>query len=122
VALAAYAAAGVAESDPFKVGFTATRIGVAGFVVPFLLIYYPSLTLVVGGPLDIVRAIVTGCISAFLLASGLSGYLVRRNHPVEGAILVACGIALIDPRLLTDLVGLAAGSIILLQSLRTRAG
>jgi TRAP-type uncharacterized transport system fused permease subunit len=95
---------------------------VAGFVVPFLLIYYPSLTLIVGGPLDIVRAIVTGCISVFLLASGLSGYLVRRNHPVEGIILVACGIALIDPRLLTDLIGLAAaGSIILFQILRKRA-
>jgi len=123
VALAAYAAAGVAESDPFKVGFTATRIGVAGFVVPFLLIYYPSLTLIVGGPLDIVRAIVTGCISVFLLASGLSGYLMRRNHPAEGIILVASGIALIDPHLLTDLIGLAAaGSIFLLQILRKRAG
>jgi TRAP transporter 4TM/12TM fusion protein len=123
VALAAYAAAGVAKSDPFKVGFTATRIGVAGFVVPFLLIYYPSLTLIVGGPLDILRAIVTGCISVFLFASGLSGYLLRRNHPVESVVLVACGIALIDPHLLTDLLGLAAaGSVVFLQILRKRAG
>ena len=46
VALAAYAAAGIAGSNPFKTGNTAFRLGIAKALVPFVFVYSPSLLLV----------------------------------------------------------------------------
>jgi TRAP transporter 4TM/12TM fusion protein len=49
VALAAYAAAGIAGSNPFKTGNTAFRLGIAKALVPFVFVYSPSLLLVADG-------------------------------------------------------------------------
>ena len=49
VALAAYAAAGIAGSNPFKTGNTAFRLGIAKALVPFIFVYSPSLLLVADG-------------------------------------------------------------------------
>jgi len=43
VCLAAFTAAGIAGASPYKVGWTSTRLGVAGFLVPFLAVYSPML-------------------------------------------------------------------------------
>lgn len=45
VALAAFAAASIARASPMKIGFKATQIAVAGFVVPYMAIYDPALML-----------------------------------------------------------------------------
>ncbi|WP_085905345.1 TRAP transporter permease [Kiloniella majae] len=49
VALAAYAAAGIAGSNPFKTGNTAFRLGIAKALVPFIFVYSPALLLVADG-------------------------------------------------------------------------
>lgn len=49
VALAAYAAAGIAGSNPFQTGNTAFRLGIAKALVPFVFVYSPSLLLVADG-------------------------------------------------------------------------
>jgi TRAP transporter 4TM/12TM fusion protein len=49
VALAAYAAAGMAGSDPFKTGNTAFRLGLAKALVPFVFVFSPSLLIVAKG-------------------------------------------------------------------------
>ncbi len=49
VALAAYAAAGIAGSNPFKTGNTAFRLGIAKALVPFVFVYSPALLLVADG-------------------------------------------------------------------------
>lgn len=46
VALSAYAGAGIAGASPMKTGWTAFRIGLAGYIVPFLVVYKPSLMLI----------------------------------------------------------------------------
>ena len=48
VALAAYAAAGIAGSNPFKTGNTAFRLGIAKALVPFVFVYSPALLLIAG--------------------------------------------------------------------------
>ncbi len=45
VALAAFAAASIAKASPMKIGFKATQIAIAGFVVPYMAIYDPALML-----------------------------------------------------------------------------
>jgi TRAP transporter 4TM/12TM fusion protein len=45
VALAAFAAASIAKDDPDKIGWKATQIAIAGYVVPFMAVYSPELML-----------------------------------------------------------------------------
>ncbi len=45
VALAAYAAAAIARSEVTATGFTAFRLGIAGYLIPFLVMYRPELML-----------------------------------------------------------------------------
>jgi len=47
--LSAYAAAGIAGSNPFKTGNTAFMLGIAKALVPFVFVYSPSLLLVADG-------------------------------------------------------------------------
>lgn len=49
VALVAYAAAGIAGSNPFKTGNTAFRLGIAKALVPIVFVYSPALLLVADG-------------------------------------------------------------------------
>lgn len=43
VALAAFVAAGIANANPFKVGFTAVRMGIIKFIIPFMFVYRPGM-------------------------------------------------------------------------------
>ena len=42
VALAAFAAAPIAQADPIQTGFAAAKIGLAGFLIPFVFAYHPA--------------------------------------------------------------------------------
>ena len=76
VALAAYAASGIAGSDPNKTGFTAFRLGLAAYIIPFLFVYSPQL-LSIGEPLAIVGQTVRAMIGLLCLAFAFEGYLFK---------------------------------------------
>ena len=61
VALAAYAAAGVAGSSPLRTGVTALGLAIGGFLIPFAFVYDPLL-LLNGAPLAIAATTVTAAI------------------------------------------------------------
>ena len=48
VAIAAYAAAPIAGSNPMTTGFIAIKIAAVGFMIPFIFVYYPSISIVIG--------------------------------------------------------------------------
>ncbi|MFA6267408.1 MAG: TRAP transporter permease [Pseudolabrys sp.] len=50
VALAAFAAASIAKESGFKIGWTAVKIALPGWIVPFMAIYSPALMLQPVGP------------------------------------------------------------------------
>jgi TRAP transporter 4TM/12TM fusion protein len=106
VALAVYAAAGLARSDLRASGLAAVKIGAAGFIVPFMFVYEPAL-LMMGAWYHVIGATITASIGALLLAAGLHGYLLRPAALWERGFLVAAAFCLIKPGLLTDLLGLA---------------
>ena len=77
VALAAYAAAGMAGSDPFKTGNTAFRLGLGKALVPFVFVFSPSLLSGAGLHLDGVRVAFVGCLLGItFLGAALSAYLL----------------------------------------------
>ena len=104
VALAVYAAAGIAKAPLWQAGWTAVRVGAAGFIVPFMFIFEPTL-LMIGNWYDILQSFVTAGIGTVCLAAGLFGYLFRTARVWERAFLIGAAVMLIKPGLVTDLAG-----------------
>ena len=104
VALAAYAAAGVGETDPMRTGYAAWRLGLCAFLLPFMFVYGPVL-LMKGSVLRIILATISGLFGVTALAAAVQGYFFRTTNLWERVALFAAAVLLIDPGLLTDLIG-----------------
>jgi len=105
VSLAAYAAAGVAGSDPLETSFAAVKLAAAGFIVPFMFVYGPPL-LLIGSPLEVGLAVMTGMAGVTALAAASIGYGRRDFKLWERGLLLTAAVTLIFPGLLTDGYGL----------------
>ena len=105
VALAAYAAGNIADANPNKVGFTAMRLGVIAFIIPFFFVYGPAL-LMIGTPLEIIEASITSLIGCFFLAVGLEGWLVEKINIPCRILALGAAFCCIASGLVTDLIGL----------------
>jgi TRAP transporter 4TM/12TM fusion protein len=104
-ALAAYAAAGIARTDPFRTGLTATRLALAGILVPYMFVYSPTILLQGGETADIVLTVVTAVVGVVALAGAVSGYLFATASWPERALLAVTAVALIFHDLRADAVG-----------------
>jgi TRAP-type uncharacterized transport system fused permease subunit len=104
VALAVYAAAGIAKADLWASGWAAVKVGAAGFIVPFMIIYEPALLMIGSWP-DIIGAFITASIGITLFAAGLHGYLLTAANFWQRAVLIVGGLLLIDPGFVTDIAG-----------------
>ena len=120
VALAAYAAAGMAGSDPFKTGNTAFRLGLAKALVPFVFVFSPSLLLVAKGFTWYDFAITfTGCILGItILAAALSKYFLVEMKRWEQYLCFCAAILLIAPGLTVTLLGVAMTIPMVLRHIR----
>ena len=109
VALAAYAAAGMAGSDPFKTGNTAFRLGLAKVLVPFVFVFSPSLLLVAKGfTWYDFWVTFTGCILGItILAAALSKYFLVEMKRWEQLLCFAAALLMVAPSLTATLIGLA---------------
>jgi len=105
VAIAAYTGAGIAGADPMLTGFIAARLALAGFLLPFMWVYNPSI-LLIGSPGSVAMAIVTALVGVIALASAVQGYLFGLIAPwyLRGLLLLGA-LGLIKPGILTDLAG-----------------
>lgn len=106
VALAAYAAAGIAGESPNKVGMESVRLGLIGFIVPFFFIFNPTLLLTGGTVAEYIYAGVTASIGGIAFAAGLKGYLFMETFWVERILLLIAGICLIDTTLIVNIISL----------------
>ena len=104
VALAVFAAAGIAKADLWKSGLAAVKIGCAGFIVPFMLVYEPALLMIGSWP-HIIGAFFTASFGILLFAAGLHGYFLTATSGWQRMLLIAGGLLLIDPGLVTDIIG-----------------
>lgn len=105
VAVAAYAAAAIAEDNPMKIGFAAFRYAIAGFIIPYVMIYDQSI-LLQGGLVKILIAIASCTLGVIALSSVVSRWLFTALSFWEQALLFVGGMLLIYPESLTSLIGL----------------
>jgi len=122
VALASFAAAGLAQADPWKTSWIALKMGLATFIVPFMFFYSPVL-LWQGPVAEIAQATVTGCIGVWFLAASTEGMFGGRALAlVLRVLLFGAALGLLHPGTVTDLIGLGIGvPIYLWQRLRKPA-
>ncbi|HRZ88888.1 MAG TPA: TRAP transporter large permease subunit, partial [Spirochaetia bacterium] len=106
VALAAYVGAGMSGASPNKVGWTAFRLALAGFIVPFFFIYNPEMLLISDSKLAIIWSAISGLAGTALLAVAVEGYLTKRIIWPLRIVFGAAALMLIAPGLRTDLIGL----------------
>ncbi|NPV03605.1 MAG: TRAP transporter permease [Syntrophaceae bacterium] len=120
VALAAYAGAGIAQSDPWKTGLAAFQLGIAGFIIPFMFVYAPELLMIGSWP-GIFLAVCTAILGVVCLAAAVQGCLMIPAVWHERIALMAAALLLIKPGWMTDLAGLIVFLLALLsQTLRKR--
>lgn len=105
VALVSYAAAGIAQSNPMKTGFTGLRLAMAGFLIPYIFVYNPGILLIDTTPLEVVLIAATSILGAFSLALAGSGFWMRPLNIIERLVLFGSAISLIFPGTLTDIGG-----------------
>ena len=106
VALASYAAAAIAKTDPWTVGWSGLRLGIVGFVVPFMFVFSPSL-LFKGDVFQIGWSLITAVIGIWVLVAGIQGYWqlwIRVSFVFSSLFLLHSGIY-------TDILGLLFGGI-----------
>jgi TRAP-type uncharacterized transport system fused permease subunit len=124
VALAAYAAAGMAGSDPFKTGNMAFRLGAAKALVPFVFVFSPSLLLVANGFTWSAFVITfVGCVLGItLLAAALSKFMLSELERWEQGVLAVAALFTIAPGLVSTLIGMAIASPVLWRQWARRPG
>jgi len=109
-----YITAGIADAEPMRTGLEAVKLGLAGFIVPYMFVNNPIL-LMMGPPHLVLLFFITAVIGTMALAAGAQGYLLFKISWVTRVLLIASALLLIHPNLMTDIWGIVFLAIVLVQ-------
>lgn len=121
VAIAAFAAAPIARANPLAIGVDACRIALIGFVIPFVLVYNPSLSLVTGfswGGLAWICLRLS--LTIWLFSTAFSGYASARLGPAQRILRLGLGLGVLIPAPWVEVAATAAALALVLTDWRTR--
>ena len=126
VAIAAFVAAAIAGAPPMKTAFTAMRLAVVLYFIPFFYVFNPALILE-GSILEALVLFVFCLLGIGILASGLEGYLLKvgRLSLWSRALLAVGGFLIALPGWMTTIIGVALAALVIAVILirrRTAAG
>jgi len=126
VALAAFAAAGIAKSSPMRTGVESTRLAVAAFMAPYIFVVSPALLMIGTSFLGAVWAMITAVLGMIGVGAGLIGHWMTKMNPLERLAAIIGGILAVIPGWQTDWPGLAllalAYAFSLVKSRRKQSG
>jgi len=124
VALAVFAAAGLAKADMWASGFAAMRAAAPAYIVPFMFVYEPMLLLVVKDWASdwpfVALSVLTASVGVICLSASLFGWLFGFALAWHRIVLFIAAISLIKPGLATDTAGLALLALVAAAQLTTR--
>ena len=115
VALAAFAGAGIAGGNALKTGINASKLAIAAFIIPYMFVLSPVILMVDATIGNVLLATVTAIIGMVALSSALIGYLVDNCRAYERIILIAGGLMMIKPGMLTDIAGFVLFALVLVS-------
>ena len=126
VCTSAYAAAAIANSNPFRTGLSAFSLGLGKVVAPMAFVYAPVLLFVSSTGFDLWEFTYTAssCIAGVIsLSAAVVGYWLAPMGTVSRVILALAGLVFVAPSLTADLIALAIASpVIILQVFARRRG
>jgi TRAP transporter 4TM/12TM fusion protein len=123
VCVSAYAAAGIAGSNPFRTGITAFRLGMAKATVPFVFAYAPVMLIVVPDFTwgAFIFTVGTCAIGVLILGIGMTGYAFTHMGLASQAVLVVASLMMISPSgPLTAIGAVLAAPVLLVNFLKAR--
>ena len=119
VALAVFAASGLAKANMWESGFAAMRAAAPAYIVPFMFVYEPQLLLIVKDwstdwP-SVLGSAVTACAGVILLAGSLFGWLAGRASMLHRVLLFVAALCLIKPGVWSDLAGFGLAALVVVM-------
>ena len=122
VALAALAASSICRAGHMQVGFIATRIAMAGYVVPFMAVYSPALMLQTTDPLAVAYILLKALIAIGLWGAAAIGFFWTPLNWAERAFGAAAAFLFVLALPVTDEIGFVMTAVFLLwQRYRLRS-
>ncbi|MDI7259487.1 MAG: TRAP transporter permease [Thermodesulfobacteriota bacterium] len=122
VCVAAYAAAGIAGSDPLKTGINAFKLDMRTFLLPFMFITAPQMLLINTTFIEASWIFISASVGMYALAASMQGFLLTDLRWYERIILFASAVALVKPGLITDALGLIGFAMIYILQKRKMKG
>ncbi len=117
VALAAFAAAGVARADPMKTGFAAWKFAKGLYLIPLFMVFNPEI--ITGGPLLVVTwGVLTAFAALGAFAAALEGFIFTRMYPLSRLLAALGTVAIFWPNLWIEIAGF--GLIVLVLAINYR--
>lgn len=123
VALAAFAAAGIAGGSPMKTGWASVKLALAGFILPYMFVYNTDLLLLDTPIAKAVQVAITAAIGVFLISVAVEGFLFKKANPLVRILSLVGAFLLIDSGLMTDIIGIIIfAAVIILQKTSAKKG
>ncbi len=120
VALAAYAGAAIAQANPMKTAFTATKLAIGAFIVPYVFALNPAMLFINTTVPEVILICITSCVGIFAVSASLEGYFLHNMSWYERIVSAVGGLLLIYPGMVTDLIGVGLVGIVLIVQLLTK--
>jgi len=108
VAIASYAAAAVANADPWRTSLTAIKLGLSGFIIPYMFVYGPQL-LGFGNVMQVIMSVLTTMTGIIFLSITIIGWFLKNLKWSMRIIYLFSALMMIAPEWRSDLIGLILG-------------
>ena len=113
VALAAYAGAAIGGANPMKTAFTATKLAIGAFIIPYVFALNPAMLFIDTSAGEVILICITSFVGMFGVSAALEGYLLTRMRWYERIVSAIGGLLLIYPGVVTDIIGLSLVAVVL---------
>ena len=117
VALAAYAGAAIAQANPMKTAFTATKLAIGAFIVPYVFALNPAMLFIDTTAIEVVLICITSFVGIFAVSASFEGYLFNHMKMYQRIISLVGGLLLIYPGVVTDIIGVVLVAMIFVVQL-----
>jgi len=122
VAVGALVASGISGGNYLKTAITSARLALPGFLMPFFFLYRPQI-LWAGYPLGqvflVFISVLLGLVSMTFI---FENFTFRRLRLYERGLLLVTAVLLLEPEVLTSVLGMALFAVVLLLQRRGMAG
>ncbi len=115
VALAAYGASGISGANPMQTGFTACRLAITAFIVPYLFVYYPELLLLQGTFWTVAYRLAVSCAGIAFLSMATMGFGRAPMNAAMRTVMIGASLLLFLEPAWLHVLGLAAGGVVLFR-------